>query len=455
MLVTAISTTTELSALESQWNRLYAQDPHAHYFLSYDFMRDWLVALEGGWQVLVARNTADGEIVALLPLRFRLRTLPSGKFYVTLLMAGNYGADYTGLICRPQEARHVIPALAKAVRHLDWQELDFDYVQAADPRYEKLLDEFSARRFDRTAGVRTNEEHTNNLLCPVVSLPATFDEHLGQLSANIRQKLRRLLRTLDDQNSIQITYPTAETFNAAYDQLAQFWWQKWSHKKGAERSQSILRTNRRITFNALQAGSLYMPLLTVDGRLVAGLITFLDPVRGTANFFMTGRDESYEGPSPGLLLHAFSIREMISRGYREYNFLRGDEPYKLLFGPKLEQLQCVRVKRRKSNGILPQAVIERAAVLATAAHQRARFKQAAAGYTQILQSAPNTVNILYRLGQLYEQTGHEDAAYLTYEKAAQLVPRNQMLKDRLTRLRPAPHTMPPSAALSAPSRDAH
>jgi CelD/BcsL family acetyltransferase involved in cellulose biosynthesis len=439
MFVTAISTTSELLALEHGWKKLYGQDPRAHYFLSYDFMRDWLLSLEGGWLVLVAREKAGGDIVALLPLRFRLRTLPSGKFYVTLLMAGNYGADYTGLICRPQDTRHVIPALAKTLRRLDWQELDFDYVQASDPRYEKLLEEFSVRRFEQTAGVRKNEDHINNLLCPIVSLPATFDDYLAQLSANMRQKLRRLLRTLDEQNAVEIIQPDAESFDDAYSQLAQFWWEKWSRRKGAERSRSILRTNQKITSNAREAGTLYMPLLKVEGRIIAGLITFLDPVRGAANFFMTGRDESYEGPSPGLLLHAYSIREMISRGYSEYNFLRGDEPYKLLFGPRLEPMQCVRVKRRKSNGVLPEPVIARATVLATAAHQKARFKQAAAGYTQILQSAPNTVNVLYRLGQLYEQTGHLGPAYLTYARAAQLAPRNQTVQDRLARLHPASH----------------
>lgn len=455
MFVTAVSTTTELYALEPQWNKLYAQDPRAHYFLSYTFMRDWLLALEGGWLILVAREKADGNLLAILPLRFRIRTLPSGKFYVTLLMAGNYGADYTGLICRPQEARHVIPALATALRRLDWQELDFDYIPADDPRYEKLLSEFSVRRFEQTAGVRKNEDHINNLLCPIVSLPPTLEEYLTQLSTNMRQKLRRLLRSLDASTSIEITQSTADTFEADYGQLAEFWWGKWSGKKGAERSRSILRTNHRIALNALQAGSLYMPLFKVDGRLIAGLITFVDPVRGAANFFMTGRDESYEGPSPGLLLHAYSIREMISQGYREYNFLRGDEPYKLLFAPKLEPMQCVRVKRRKANGILPKGVIERATVLATAAHQKGRFKQAAAGYTQILQSSPDNVNVLYRLGQLYEQIGHPGHAFLTYAKAAQLAPRNQNLRDRLIRLSLQTRVLPESTVWSGLSGRAH
>ena len=46
-------------------------------------------------------------------------------------------------------------------------------------------------------------------------------------------------------------------------------------------------------------------------------------------FYQSGRDPRWEDQSLGVVLMATMIRRAIERGYRWFDFLRGDEAYKL------------------------------------------------------------------------------------------------------------------------------
>ena len=84
--------------------------------------------------------------------------------------------------------------------------------------------------------------------------------------------------------------------------------------------------------HSFQSGMVYLPTFWQGDRPVAALATLMEPRKRTFSFYMTGRDETFEGPPAGVILHAFSIRHAIANGFTEYDFLRGNEPYKYSFG---------------------------------------------------------------------------------------------------------------------------
>nr|WP_248306446.1 GNAT family N-acetyltransferase [Devosia oryzisoli] len=237
----------------------------------------------------------------------------------------------------------------------------------------------------------------------------------------MRQKLRKLLRQVEADPSLSITQPTAATISADIEAMNALWLARWAERKGTERAHRILATNRQLLLDAFGRGDLFMPVLRKDGIMVAALATLVDPLKKAALFYMTGRDESFEGPAPGLLLHAHSIRSLIGEGFRTYDFLRGDEPYKLLFGPRMQHLQCLRIATRSGLNLgdrLESRAIRSALTLATVAHRKGRFRQAAAGYTQILATNPNDADALYRYAQLLDKVGQADHARLLLRRAA-------------------------------------
>jgi len=130
-------------------------------------------------------------------------------------------------------------------------------------------------------------------------------------------------------------------------------------------------------------------------------------------FYMAGRDEKFDGPPPGVILHAHSIRYAIAKGFTEYDFLRGNEPYKYSFGVKERRIRCVVVGTK--NGLNLGGRIDRRSLPdllkeATELHQAGKLVEAERGYRQILDVEPRNADAIHRLGQLFAAKGDQIAA---------------------------------------------
>ena len=66
---------------------------------------------------------------------------------------------------------------------------------------------------------------------------------------------------------------------------------------------------------AVSLWRVFLPTFWHGERPVAALATLIEPRKRTFSFYMTGRDETFEGPPAGVLLHAYSIRHAIERGF--------------------------------------------------------------------------------------------------------------------------------------------
>jgi tetratricopeptide (TPR) repeat protein len=139
----------------------------------------------------------------------------------------------------------------------------------------------------------------------------------------------------------------------------------------------------------------------------------MEPRKRTFSFYMTGRDETFEGPPAGVLLHAYSIRHAIERGFVEYDFLRGNEPYKYSFGCKERQIYSIVLETRSGKnlggGIDPRCVPDLLA-RATELHRKGKSAEAEIGYRRILEVQPKHADALHRLGQLLAAKGDFVAA---------------------------------------------
>jgi CelD/BcsL family acetyltransferase involved in cellulose biosynthesis len=58
--------------------------------------------------------------------------------------------------------------------------------------------------------------------------------------------------------------------------------------------------------------------------------------------FQTGMDPDLRELEPGHMMVAASLRSALTGGYRTYDLLRGDEPYKALWGARPEPLRRLR-----------------------------------------------------------------------------------------------------------------
>lgn len=400
--------------LRENWDEVYDADPHATLFLSWNWLFAWLGNLSTPWIVLAAKESgSDARHLAFFPLRIDTRIDGEGRFSNDLTMAGSHAADYCGLISIPEFEAKAITAFARQIMRMNWTCFVLNNFSGSDARFRKLVSCFSQSKFTISQTDRVNKtDQVDNALCPYVDLPDEWDTYLETISANTRQKLRRLLRAVDANSAYRITHATAETVAADLNTLLRFWEIKWRPRKG-KFTDNLVRAHRAMLFRSFERGLLLLPTLWMGDRPLASLAILMDERKKSFLFYITGRDEGFAGPQPGLILHGHSIRYAISRGIKRYDFLRGNERYKYSFGVKERRLHCYIVATRNGRnlgGKLDVRTIADALKEATDLHQAGKLDQAARAYRQILEMDPRNEGALHRYGQLLARRGDHVAA---------------------------------------------
>jgi len=409
-----IETSSSLASLEDNWNAVYDADPEAQIFLSWKWLNGWLASIKGPWIILAAKahNNADAPYVAFFPLRLE-SSIEESDVVQALRMAGNFSADYTGIVCSPDVESKVIPAFARHLKQMNWARLHLENVRMSERRYRLLLAYFPKAHFGMTEVNRiTKVDRIDNSLCPYTTLPGDWECYLSSLSTNTRQKIRRLLKLVDASSEYRITVSTPETFEQDLKTLLRFWEIKWRPRKG-DLADNLVRSNGTMLRRSFQSGLVFLPTFWHGDQPVAALATLMDPRKRTFSFYITGRDETFDGPPPGVILHSFSIRHAIANGFTEYDFLRGNEPYKYSFRCVERKIHCTVVETRNGrnlgNRIDPRGIPD-ILEAATALHQKGQTADAECGYRRILEVQPKHADTLHRLGQLLVVKGNHAEA---------------------------------------------
>jgi CelD/BcsL family acetyltransferase involved in cellulose biosynthesis/predicted TPR repeat methyltransferase len=404
MPVEVIDSLERLAAVRPEWEAVYDADPEAHYFLSWTWLAKWLERFPDQWSILAVRPEEGAPYVAFLPLRTRIMSNKGGNPVNVLNLAGNYGADYAGMLCKAGYEEQAIPALAGHVRTLNWANLRLENFRASDRRFQLFMQGFPQELFPRVELNVTNKDGINNGICPFVTLPADWDTYLEtQVSSNTRQKIRRFLRQVENSPEFRITHSESGTIERDIDILLGFWAEMWGERKG-KRLANIVRSNRTMLRHAFATGTLFLPVLWHQDRPICALAFLVDLGKRAFLFLIGSRDESFRGPpAPGLVLHAYSIRHAITQGIATYDFLRGNETYKYSFGSQEVHLRSLALTTRDGRNLgarLGSEEVQQVFERSTMQHRAGQFDDAEEGYRQILATNPASPGALYGMGQL-------------------------------------------------------
>lgn len=428
MRVDVIEGLENFAALRENWEKVYAADPEAQFFLSWTWLSQWLDYHPKDWFILAARpDRKNADYVAFFPLRTYLKSRKQTGFYNEIGLAGRAMSDYAGLITRPDCAGPAIDAFGHHLRRARWAAFNMQCIRISETRLEMLMRHFPKSKFAIHRRDNINKaDNVDNLICPAIALPDDYDEYLATLGTNTRQKMRRFLRKVENSDEYSVSFATAETFEQDLLTTLGFWAIKWKERK-SQYINNLLRNNFTMLRQAFDNGAVLMPVMRAGGAPVAALVSFLDPAHRSVLFFLTGRNEEFRGPPPGIVLHAYSIRWAIENGYRTYDFLRGNEEYKYMFGVEEHRIQHLIVSTRTGTNIgdkldsrfIP-AVLKRTAAL----HKAGRLAAAEIGYRQLLATDPHLPAALYGLGQLQAQKGKHGAAAQCFRTLVKVNPKS-------------------------------
>jgi CelD/BcsL family acetyltransferase involved in cellulose biosynthesis len=348
--VIVITNPQSLAQYREAWDAVYDADDEAHFFLSWSYM-SWRLQNHGArcFVMVATAEAAPATPVAFFPLTtWRQQKGDVVRHEVTT--AGSPAADYTGFICRPEYAKEASAAFANALKslipQLRWDDLNLDNIRMSDERLNRFLSRFHSSQFDVLLKSAMNADEIDNAICPYVALPEDWERYLNEvLSANMRQKLRRLLRQVEASPELRFAQSTPDTIEGDVGALLHLWSTKWGPRKQGD-MEAIRARLGSMLMHFYGEGKLFLPSLQRNGTIVSALAIFVDRSTRSYLFLLAGRDETFSGPSPGLCLHAHAIRHAIENGFRTYDFLRGDEAYKFSFGAKSRAIRNITVRRR-------------------------------------------------------------------------------------------------------------
>ena len=329
----------DIAGMAEAWDRLYAADPESHFFLS----RGFLDPIFARFETTGAFVCLEGETpVGILPVSVETLWDEARECFRTeYRMAGSkHWADYSGILIDPAAEAAVIDAYARHFRQSPWGRIRFKNLRMSDRRQDRFFAQFEKSVFGVTERKKIiNEGTTNNLVCPVIRLPESFDAYTSALSKNNRKNMRKHLRRVEE-GEYGIRAGTAEDL-ADFERL---WLAQWG--KGSSGKSRARRYAETIRIGLAQ-GTVHLPVLSDrEGHTLGMICNFHDPVRRDIGCFVSARAAEAGSVPVALILHGHCIRRAIDEGYATYDFLRGDEPYKFDMGAEARAIRYPVLRRR-------------------------------------------------------------------------------------------------------------
>jgi CelD/BcsL family acetyltransferase involved in cellulose biosynthesis len=329
---------SDWTTLKEAWNGLLARSAADYPFLRWEYQRAWWKFRGGGelaeadlWIGLWRQN---GALRGIAPL---FRTTEAGAKILRLIGSREI-SDYLDLIAAPEDldefGETLLAALADQLA--DWDLLDLHNLHASS-RTADVLAAAAQRR-----GWRWERQPLE--ICPAVRLPSTWEEYLDSLDKKQRHEIRRKLRRAEAETelgAVALRMAGAGERAAAMDDFMRL--MAMDPRKAA-----FLTPVMRDQFHALAeaaeaAGMLQLAFLEVGGRRAAGFFNF--DYRDRIWVYNSGMDPAFAALSPGWVLLALLLQDSIRRGRKEFDFLRGNEGYKFLWGGAGEPIARLMIHR--------------------------------------------------------------------------------------------------------------
>jgi CelD/BcsL family acetyltransferase involved in cellulose biosynthesis len=325
--IDSVTTEEGLSRLEAPWNALakHAETPNA--FATFDWFRAWNSrahheGLHKQRQLNVLAIREAGVIAGISPLV--LRTVSRFGLVVRKIEFVESPADYNELVLGTDLASQI----EAVVRFLEQTQHEWDVVDLRCLRDVGNTMAHIERALSCTNLLYRMEVEAR---CPYLSIDSDFWGVAESRSPSTRQTLRNEQRRLDRMRADGLRIRIIEAPQDEPELVAKLVALESQKRVDGEYVAPVFArcpTVLQLLFDTLgRDGWIYVALMELGSRPLAFQLGFRC---GRALWdFTKAYDHSFSKLSPGTMLFSALIDYGFSHGYQEYDFLRGEEPYKM------------------------------------------------------------------------------------------------------------------------------
>ena len=318
--------------LESEWNALLRAAPMNRVFYTWEWQKTWWGAYEPGELLILVCRQAE-VLTGIAPLFI----VQSERGRSVQIIGCVDVTDYLDFIVDEEHMDAVYSAFSDyfAAHRADFDILDFCNIPFDSPTKRILPGLLKSRGFSATVELQE--------VCPVIELPSNWGGYLSLLDKKQRHEVRRKIRRIQGSDEAIDWYIVNgnHDLNEEVTQFVRLMAASDPEKERFLQDEGNLRFFQAIVPLLHERGWLQMNFLTVGEERAAAYINFVYGNR--VMVYNSGlAHKNYGDLSPGIVLLAFNIRHAIEQGYKYYDFLRGDEPYKYRMGGRETAVMNIR-----------------------------------------------------------------------------------------------------------------
>lgn len=328
---------SELLALLPEWRELFAHCADATPFQSPGWILAWIEAFSPS-RLIAVEVRHQGRLVGLAPLLI----YPKGSEQV-LAFAGGGVSDYLGWLIDGDGgplSDEVLFALLSAVQDVPkWTVLDLTDLR----RHNRVL---------RSALGQAAQPHD---VCFVLELPSSREELLNTFSKKQRANIRYARSRFERVGGGSFELANSETLSSALEELFTLHGSRWqtAGQPGVLHDRTVQQFHRIAAPALLREGLLRLYRLRVGQFTIAVIYSLF--FRDTAYCYIQGFDPAFAELSPGTLLMFHVIEDAVDHGMSRFDFLRGEEAYKLHWRPCAENTYRIELTRAKLLQVLSRS----------------------------------------------------------------------------------------------------
>ncbi len=307
-----------LLAFRPEWSHFLRRVPPPTPFQTPEWLLTWWSHFGSGELRTMVFRRRD-EVAGVLPC---FRHEWNGRRQLTLVGTGV--TDYLDPVFDPERAGPILDLLRSQLKQWD----DWDLCEWQDLSPDSPLVVLGSA--------------VEDMPCCGVPIEGSYDDFLARLPAPVRRNLRTSRRKAEAAGPLEFQVATAPD-PELLDGLVKLHRARWemagqSGMIEANHSEAFLRDGAR-EFAA--CGWLRMFVVRFSGKIVAVLFAFCNQT--TIFAYLSAFDPKYEDFSFGREMIAQALRYAHENGYRYWDFLRGEEPFKAQWGARTVPRRRVRI----------------------------------------------------------------------------------------------------------------
>ncbi len=323
------------TALRDAWDPLM-EESQASVFSAWEWLHPWL-RLPGERRpfLLLVRERMRG-LVGLLPLYLQTRRAYGVRYRRLGLMGDErVGSDHLGALLRRGVEGEALCALVDnlLLHRTEWDVLELLDVDADSPSLHVLLEHL------RRAGLGVSVQERCECPHEVFEPGLTFERFLAR-TQRAENYLRRR-RWLERQAGYRLERTeSGEGVQRALSTFFRLHALRWGDASPLN-APEVQAFHREAATGLAERGRLRLYTLWVGENAVASVYGLRHG--GTFSYYNAGTDPAWRNKSVGLVLVGATFEDALTEGAREYDFLRGTEPYKAEWTTRVRKTLAVRV----------------------------------------------------------------------------------------------------------------